>query len=152
MLPPENWGLFIFTKDERKKVLNMATKSKENTNTKSVVILSNNRELLIKPTKLKYFTSGDYALYQFFEKHGLEHIIIAPEGKILALRFLSSVFDKAFSSEQVETKLDNGESRYETKYEFDEELEKIYDEELNLDEFKKIISVSKDVNGISEKN
>lgn len=127
----------------------MANKAKEN---KSVIVLSNNKELYIKPTKLKYFSNGDYAMYQFFEKHGAENIIVTSEGRIIALKLLSAIFDKAYKSEQVEVASDNDSPHYETKFTFDEALEKLYDEEITLQEFNQIISVSKEVNGIAEKN
>lgn len=128
----------------------MATKTKESG--KNVVVLANQRELVIKPTKLKYFSNGDFGMYQLFDKHGLENIIIAYEGKILAMRFLSAVMDKPYKTEQVNTAAEGETPLYETKFEFDSELESIYDNEMSLVELKKIIEVAKEVNGISEKN
>lgn len=129
----------------------MATKEKES-NSNNVIVLQNNRKIEIKPTKLKYFSNGDFGMYQIFEKHGLENIIIAPEGKILAMRFLSAVVNKPYVEEQVNIAPEGEEPRYEMKYTFDEELNDIYDNELSLQEFKQIIEVAKEANGISGKN
>lgn len=133
----------------------MATKKATNNDVevqKNIIVLRNNRRIEIKETKLKYFSSGDFSLYQFFEKHGLENIIIAPDGRILALRFLSSVLDKPYEMEQVNVAPEGEDAQYETRFTFDSDLEQLYDEELSLSEFKKIMEVAKEVNGISEKN
>lgn len=131
----------------------MATK-KATTNEveKNVIVLRNKRRVEIKETKLKYFASGDFGLYQFFEKHGLENILITIEGRILALRFLSSVLDKPYTVEQVNIAPEGEDAQYETRFTFDSELENMYDEELSLSEFKQIMEVAKEVNGINEKN
>ena len=133
----------------------MATKAKATENkeaTSNVIVLSNNRSIEIKPTKLKYFTNGDFGMYRLFDEHGLENIIVAPEGKILAMRFLSAVMNKPYTTEQVNVAPEGEEARYQMKYTFDEELDKIFDDELSMQEFKKIIEVAKEVNGITGKN
>lgn len=133
----------------------MATKAKATENkeaTSNVIVLSNNRSIEIKPTKLKYFTNGDFGMYRLFDEHGLENIIVAPEGKILAMRFLSAVMNKPYTTEQVNVAPEGEEVRYQMKYTFDEELDKTFDDELSMQEFKKIIEVAKEVNGITGKN
>ena len=128
----------------------MATKAKESS--KNVVVLSNKRELIIKPTKLKYFSNGDFAMYQIFDKHGLENIIVTPDGKILGMKFFSAVMDKPYEIKQVNVAAEGEEPRYETQFVFDEELESIYDDEMSLAEFKQVVEVAKEVNGIAGKN
>lgn len=116
------------------------TKEKKN----NIIVLSNKKKLEIKQTKLKYFSSGDYAFYLLFKEHGAHKIILMEDGREVALRFLSAVLDKPYTAEQVKDDKDE----YHTEYHFDPEVEKLYDEEMTLSEFNKIVDLSLEVNEI----
>ncbi len=131
----------------------MATKKEQQPEVKNnAITLRNKRVLTLSPTKLKYFANGDFGLHLIFTKHGVENILMAKEGRILALKFLSAVLDKEYKEEQVERKVEGEDPYYEIEFTFDHDLEKLFDEELSLEEFRKIIEIAKEVNGINEKN
>ena len=106
--------------------------------------LSNNRELEIKPVKLKYFKNGDFGVYQTIQAMGIGNILQYSDGFDLIYIFLSAVFDKPYK--KIETKDENG--NYTNSYEFDQYIYELVDDELSVNELENIIEAALKVNGI----
>ncbi len=130
----------------------MATKkTTENKDVESnVLVLSNGKKLTIRPTKLKYFKTGDFNMYRVFEKYGLQDTIIESNG-VFTKQFLSAVLDKPYTKKDVKTedKNENDDYIYLESYEFDKEIDLLFDEEMTLVEFEKLVEIALKVNGIT---
>lgn len=134
----------------------MLAKAKEDNKVKAVkpvekkfdgkIRLSNNRELEIKPVKLKYFKNGDFGTYQAIQTMGLSNVLQYKDGFDLINIFLSAVFDKPYK--KIENKDEDG--NYTNSYEFDQYIYELVDDELSIKELEDIIEAALKVNGIEQ--
>ncbi len=113
------------------------------------VVLSNKRKLKILPTKLKYFKSGDYGVHRVIKEIGVAELLNYSDGMDLVCRFLSAVFDKPYTVEEIKNE-ENGE--YNTKNVFDAYVMNLVDDELNIKDLMSIVDISLKVNGIETEN
>lgn len=119
--------------------------NKEGFLNEKTLVLENGIELVIKPTKLKWFTSRDYLVYKPMLETGIANIFAFHDGEDIVKRFISAVLDKAY--EKTNEEVDDEKMTYEVTYKFDEEVERIMDT-CTITDFIDIINASLEVNGI----
>lgn len=111
------------------------------------VILTNNRSLQIKSTKIKYFRGGEFGMYKLVKQIGLvEFLHFKDSDQALGL-FLSAVLDKPYERKQVKQEDDT----YEEELQFDPLVTELLDE-MTIADIENVINAALRVNKIDPLN
>ena len=116
----------------------------ENTMSDNVFVLSNGRKLELKPTKLKYFKSGDFGIYKLIQDKTAAGLLEYMDGFELIYKFLSALFDKPYHEDQVK----NEDETYSSTIVFDPEITDMVENEMTVFEIDELIKAALKVNKI----
>lgn len=114
-------------------------------NAPDIFQMDNGKKLQIKSVKLKYLVDGSFNLYSVIDNIGVAELLKYSDGMDVLCKFLSAVFDKPYTAEQIK----HDDDTYTEKFVYSDFVISIVDE-LTINDISNLIGVVKKVNGITE--